>query len=129
MSGSLTTVVAVVFLIDAFMWLVGMVPTMYYALHRRSMPTLPIIGRLLEGPFQSLGIDALIVSGMIYILVSAFKILAAYWLWHSRMDGAVLGAILIGLSAIFWYGYGIPLGPLFGVAELILLAIVWRTLT
>jgi len=130
MRSRLTTAVAIVFLIDASMWLVGMVPTLYYALHHRSWPTLPPIGRLLAGgPFDPLGIDAMIVSGIIYIVVSAMKILAAYWLWHSRMDGAVLGVILLGLSTIFWYGFALPLGPLLGIVELVLLAIVWRTLS
>ncbi len=129
MSRSITTVVAIVFLFDAFMWLVGMVPTLYYALHHRSWPTLPPIGRLLGGgPFDRLGIDAMIVSGIIYIVVSALKILAAYWLWHSKMDGAVLGLILLGLSTIFWYGFALPLGPLVGIAELVLLALAWSSL-
>ena len=29
----------------------------------------------------------------------------AYWLWQFRIDGAILGLILIGLSSIFWYGF------------------------
>ena len=80
------------------------------------------------GPFESLGIDALIVMGIIFVVVSAMRFLAAYWLWQSRRDGAVLGLILLGLSTIFWYGFVLPLGPLLGVAELVLLMLVWRTL-
>lgn len=130
MHSPLTTAVAVAFAIDAFMWLVGMVPTLYYALHHRSWPTLRPIGRLLRGgAFDRLGIDAMIVSGIIYIVVSAMKILAAYWLWNSRLDGAVLGAILLGLSTIFWYGFALPLGLLLGIVELVLLVVVWGTLS
>jgi hypothetical protein len=81
------------------------------------------------GPFESLGIDALIVAGLSYVVVSALKILAAYWLWGSRKDGAVLGLILLGLSPIFWYGFALPLGPLLGIAQLVLLIVVWRTLS
>jgi hypothetical protein len=36
------------------------------------------------GPFESLGIDALKVMGIIFVAVSALKIKAVYWLWHSR---------------------------------------------
>ena len=79
------------------------------------------------GPFQSLDIDALIVAGFIFVVVSALKIMVVYWLWHSRRGGAVLGLILLGLSTIFWYGYVLPLGPPLGVAELVLLMLVWRT--
>ncbi len=81
------------------------------------------------GPFESLGIDALIVAGIIYVVVSALKIMAAYWLWHSRKDGAVLGLILLGLSMVFWYGFALPLGPLLGIAQLVLLLLVWSTLS
>ena len=129
MRSSLTIAVSVVFFIDAVIWLIGMVPTLYYALTHKDLPSLPGIGRALGGPFESLGIDALIVAGLVYIVVSALKIMAAYWLWNSRMDGAVLGLILIGLSAIFWYGFGLPLGPVAGIAELVLLASVWKTLS
>ncbi len=38
------------------------------------------------------------------------------------------GLILLGLSPIFWYGFALPLGPLLGVAQLVLLILVWRTL-
>ena len=127
MRTSLTTTTSVVFFIDAFIWLIGTVPTLYYAFTHKALPSLGGI-QLLGGPFESLGIDALIVAGLVYVLVSALKILAAYWLWNSRLDGAVLGLILIVLSAIFWYGFALPLGPLLGIAELVLLALVWKTL-
>ena len=127
MRTSLTTAASVVFFIDAFIWLIGTIPTLYYAFTHKALPSLGGI-RLLGGPFESLGIDALIVAGLVYVLVSALKILAAYWLWNSRLDGAVLGLILLGLSAIFWYGFALPLGPLLGIAELVLLALVWKTL-
>ena len=123
----LTKTLSIVVYIDAFIWLVGVVPTLYYAFTHQALPTFGGI-RLMGGPFEKLGLNALIVSGMMYILVSGLKILAAYWLWGSRMDGAVLELILLGLSAIFWYGFALPLGPLLGVIQVILLALAWRSL-
>lgn len=127
MRTALITATSVVFFIDAFVWLAAVLPTLYYAFTRRTLPTLAGI-RLLSGPFESLGIDALIVAGLVYVVVSALKILAAYWLWNARLDGAVLGLILLGLSAIFWYGFALPFGPVLGVAEIVLLALVWKQL-
>jgi hypothetical protein len=72
--------------------------------------------------------DALIVAGIVFVVVSGLKIMAAYWLWNSRLDGAVLELILLGLSAIFWYGFALPLGPLGGITQVVLLALVWSTL-
>lgn len=63
-------------------------------------------------PLESLGIYALIVVGIIFVVVSATEFLAAYWLWQSRREGAVLGLILLGLSTIFWYRFALPFGPL-----------------
>ena len=123
----LKTAVSVLFYIDAFMWLIGVIPTLYYTSTYGALPTMDGI-RLMSGPFESLGLDALIVAGIIYVVVSALKILAAYWLWNSRKDGAVLGLILLGLSPIFWYGFALPLGPLLGLGELVLLMLVWRAL-
>ena len=44
------------------------------------------------------------------------------------MDGAVLELILLGLSAIFWYGFALPLGPLLGIIQVVLLILAWRSL-
>lgn len=127
MNLSLTNVASFLFYLDGFIWVIGTVPTLYYALSHQELPYLAGI-RLLGGPFESLGINNLIVAGIVYVVVSAFKILAAYWLGNSRMDGAILGIILLGLSVIFWYGFALPLGPVLGIAETVLLVLVWNTL-
>jgi len=123
----LLTVVSILFYFDAFAWGLGVVPTLYFALTYGTLPT--VVGiRLMGGPFESLGIDALIVAGIVFVFVSALKILAAYWLWCSKRDGAVLGLALTWPSVIFWYGFALPLGPPLGIAEIVLLAMVWKTL-
>jgi hypothetical protein len=127
MPTSLTAALSVLVYIDAFGWLIGVVPTLYYAFTRRSLPTLAGI-RLLSGPFEKLGLEGLIVAGIVFVVVSALKILAAYWLWNSRLDGAVLELILLGLSTMFWYGFALPFGPLLGITQVVLLALVWGTL-
>ena len=123
----LKTAVSVLFYIDAFIWFIGVIPTLYYASTHGALPT--VVGiRLMGGPFESLGIDALVVAGIIYVVVSALKGLAAYWLWHSRRDGVVLRLSPNRISPIFWYGFALPLGPLLGIAQFILLMLVWRAL-
>ncbi len=61
-------VLSIIVYIDAFIWLVGVVPTLYYAFTHRILPTFGGI-RLLGGPFERLGLDALIVAGIGYIMV------------------------------------------------------------
>ena len=123
----LVTAASVLFYFDALAWSVGVVPTLYYAFVYEALPSVFGI-RLMGGPFEALGIDALMVAGIVFVVVSAFKFLAAYWLWNGRRDGAVLGLVLTLPSAVYWYGFALPLGPPLGIAELVLLIVVWRAL-
>jgi len=123
----LITALSVVVFIDAFGWLIGVGLTLFYVFPHWELPKVGGI-RLLSGPFEKLGIDGMIILGIVFIVVSALKILAAYWLSNSRMDGAVLELILLGLSAIFWYGFALPLGPPLGITQVVLLALAWRSL-
>jgi hypothetical protein len=127
MNIQLIKILSIIVYFDACMWIVGVIPTLYYAFSKGRLPILAGIP-LLAGPFERLGLNNLITAGIGYVIVSALKILAAYWLSGSRIDGAVLELILLGLSAIFWYGFALPLGPLFGVVQVILLTLAWGTL-
>jgi hypothetical protein len=122
------TVLAVLILFDALSWAVGAVPTLQYAFAHHDLPTVAGI-RLLGGPFERLGLEVFIVAGLLFVVVSALKVLAAYWVWNVRKDGAVLALILLSVSTIFWYGFALPLGPIEGVAELVLIAVVWKSLS
>ncbi len=128
MSTPLINAVTIVILIDSLGWAFGVLPVLKYALTHRS---LPVVGgmRLLSGPLESLGIDAVIVTGLVFVVVSGLKLLAAYWIWQARLDGAILEIILLGLSAIFWYAFELPLGPVSGLIQIVLLALVWNSLS
>jgi hypothetical protein len=105
----LITALTFLVIFDGLGWPAGVLPTLYYAFTRRELPRLAGI-RLLSGPFEALGLDAFMVAGLIFVVISGLKLLAAYWLWHARRDGAVLELILLALSAIFWYGFALPFG-------------------
>ena len=124
----LVTALTIMVVFDALGWVFGVLPVLKYALTHRTLPTVGGI-RLLSGPLEALGIEAVIVTGLIFVVVSALKLLAAYWLWQVRLDGAILLVILMGLSAIFWYAFELPLGPLSGFIEVILLALAWQSLS
>lgn len=112
--------------IEASISTIGVLPTLQYALAHKRLPTLVGGITALGGPFEALGMDALIVAGLIFVAISAQKFLAASWLWNLRMDGALLQIILLGVSAIFWYGFAVPYGPLLGIPQAILIAFAWR---
>ena len=77
---------------------------------------------------EALGIEAVIVTGIMFVVVSGLKLLAAYWVWQTRLDGAILQLILLGLSAIFWYVFALPFGPLGGVIQIVLIVLAWNRL-
>jgi hypothetical protein len=124
----LSTALSILIIFDGVSWALGALPALYYAFTRHDLPTVAGI-KLLNGPFAKLGLEGFIVAGLMFVVVSGFKLLAAYWIWHSRKDGAVLQLILLGLSTIFWYGFALPLGPIEGIAEVVLLVMVWKGLS
>ena len=53
---------------------------------------------------------------------------AAWLLWAGRRSGALLQLGLLPVEAAFWYGFGLPIPPLFAIARLVLTALAWRGL-
>lgn len=111
--------------IEALISTIGVLPTLQYAVAHKSLPTIAGGIKALSGPFEALGMDAFIVAGVIFVTIGALKFLAAYWLWNLRLDGALLQLILLGVSAIFWYGFAVPYGPLLGIPQAILIVFAW----
>jgi hypothetical protein len=110
--------------IEASISTFGVAAILHFAHRRRRLPLLVGRIRALSGPFETLGLDALIVAGLVFVSASALKFLAAYWLLDGRFDGAVLQVLLLGVSSIFWYGFALPYGPVFAVPQIILLVVL-----
>ena len=127
MTSVLQSALVILVVVDGLGWALGVLAPLAYVLKRQALPRVGGI-RLLSGPFEVLGLNAPIVAGLVFVVVSALKLLAAYWLGQARLDGAVLELILLGLSAIFWYGFALPFGPLMGLPQIVLLALVWGSL-
>jgi hypothetical protein len=115
-------------LLDALGWAIGVLFPLRYAMTHRSLPTVAGI-RLLSGPFEALGLDSLIVCGLLFVVVSLLKLFAAYWIWNLQRDGLVLQLVLLSISAIFWYGFALPFGPPAALLQMILLILTWKQFT
>lgn len=127
MHTSLVKVLVIMVVVDALGWGLGILPALQYALVHGSLRTTVFGIRGLSGPFEALGIGPLVVAGLLFVAVSAMKLLAAYWIWNLKMDGVVLELILLGLSTLFWYGFALPLAPIAGIAQIVLIVLAWRT--
>ena len=122
----LVTALTVVIVFDALAWSLGVLPVLRYAFVHGTLP-MTFGFKNLGGPFEALGLNALIVAGIVFVAISLLKLLAAYWTWNLRMDGPVFELILLAISAIFWYGFALPLGPLLGLAQVVLIAFSWQS--
>ena len=115
-------------LIEGAISTIGVTPILLYAMERRELPTIFAGIRALSGPFERLGIDGLVTAGLVFVALSSLKFLAAWWLAGGRVDGAVLQLVLLGASSLFWYGFAVPYGPVLGIPQVVLIAVVWRQL-
>ena len=116
----------VLIVLDALGWTLGVLPILRYALVRGELP-MTFGFRALSGPFEALGLNALIVAGLVYVAISLLKLLAAYWTWNLRLDGPILELILLAISAIFWHGFALPFGPVVGLPQLLLIVLTWKS--
>lgn len=64
--------------------------------------------RGLAGPFDALGLDAVVVLGVFFVVLGAIELLVAALLWRSRKLGGVLAAVLFVPSLVFWIGFATP---------------------
>jgi hypothetical protein len=117
-----------VIIIDSIGGSIGILLPLYYIYNHRTFPVVMGIKLLGGGAFEKLGIETVILAGIIFSVISVLKLLSAFWLWNFRLDGAVLELILLGISAIFWYGFELPFGPLLGLTQIVLILLTWNTL-
>ncbi len=128
MRNPLVVALTVLIVIDALGWTLGVLPVLWHALRRGELP-MTFGFRALSGPFEALGLNALIVAGIVYVAISLLKLLAAYWTWNLRLDGPIFELILLAISAIFWHGFALPFGPLVGLPQILLIVLTWKSFT
>ena len=128
MQPSLVALVALV-IAEALISTVVLVLILRSVLRTRRLPVIAGRIRALSGPFEALGIEPMVVAGLVFVSLSSLKFLAAWWLASGQADGAVLQLCLLGASAVFWYGFAVPYGPVLGIPQVVLIVLVWPSLT
>lgn len=126
------TAASLLFHLNALAWPIGLAPSIVYMIRNRALQvrTLPGIGQIrgLAGPFEALGMDAMILLAMLFSVINQLQILAGYWLWKSHRKGGVLGISFLAVSSVFWWGFGQPIPPLVAILHVWLLAAGWKSL-
>jgi hypothetical protein len=75
-----------------------------------------------------LGLNGVIVLGIVNTATSVLGAVAGFWLWRSLKKGGKLGMALLPVDLFFAYGFNIPILWIVPPLRSVLLAAGWRTL-
>src|SRR6185503_19241333 len=107
------------------------------------LPNLPAIRSLLEGRgvpllfgfpaygggyFERLGITTTVPLLIAFFVVCALEGVAGWLLWNGERSGAILALALLVPGMIFWVGFSLPFGPVFGLVRTVLIVAGWSSL-
>lgn len=81
-----------------------------------------------QGLFERVGISTTIPLLTAFLLVCIFEGVAGVLLWGGYRSGAVLALALLPIGAVFWWGFALPIPPIFAVVWTILMLLSWQTL-
>lgn len=85
----------------------------------------PAYGR---GPFERAGVPTTVPLLAGFLLVCILEGVAGWLLWNGHRSGAILAIALLPFGAIFWWGFALPIPPLFAIARTILVVLSWSSL-
>jgi hypothetical protein len=85
----------------------------------------PAYGR---GPFERVGIPTTVPLLACFLLVCILEAVAGFLLWQGYLSGALLALVLLPLGAIFWWGFALPIPPIFALIWTILIIVSWQGL-
>jgi hypothetical protein len=86
---------------------------------------LPTYGR---GPFERYGLQTTVPLLVGFLLVCILEGLAGWLVWRGRKSGAILSLILLPAGAVYWWGFVLPLPPVFAIARTLLILLSWSRL-
>ena len=86
----------------------------------------PAYGR---GPFDRIGIPTTVPLLAAFLLVCSLEIAAGGLLWSADKRGAILALVLVPLGGVFWWGFALPIPPIFAIVRTVLIVLNWEHLT
>ncbi len=106
-------------------------PTLQYILREGALPMVSVFGRPIRalggGFIEAGGPKAIIASILAFGVLSAFDILAGYWLWGRQRRGGILALVLLPIYWFFAIGWAVPYMWLMGALKAMALAFGWRS--
>jgi hypothetical protein len=85
----------------------------------------PAYGR---GPFERHGIHSTVALISGFLLVCILEGVAGWVLWRGQKSGAFLALALLPAGAVYWWGFALPIPPIFAVVRTVLILLAWKSL-
>jgi len=85
----------------------------------------PAYGR---GPFERAGIPTTVPLLAAFLLVCILEVVTGILLWGGHKSGGVLALVLLPVEAVFWWGFALPIPPIFALVWTILILMNWQAL-
>ena len=86
----------------------------------------PAYGR---GPFETHGIRSTVPLLAGFLLVCVLEGVAGLLLWGGQQSGGVLAIAVLPLGAVYWWGFALPIPPMFALVRTALIVAGWQDLT
>jgi hypothetical protein len=81
-----------------------------------------------NGPFERNGVHSTVALVSGFVLVCALECVAGVLLWAGHKSGAVLALALLPFGAAYWWGFALPIPPMFAIARTVAILVAWRAL-
>jgi hypothetical protein len=104
------------------------VPAIRNLLSGRDIPIVmgfPAYGR---GPFERAGLPTTVPLLAAFLLVCVLEAVAGTLLWGGYRAGGVLALVLLPLGGVFWWGFALPIPPIFAITWTVLILVHWSAL-
>jgi hypothetical protein len=125
---STITAASILYIVQGLGTLISFVPIIAFAAQNRTFPVLfgiPLMGSTFS---ERLGVDFMVRAGIVFQIVNALEIVAAYWLWKSDKRGGRLGLVLLPIGLPFWVLFELPIPLIIGPLRAIALVAGWKNL-
>ncbi len=86
----------------------------------------PAYGR---GPFEAHGLKSTVPLQAGFLVVCVLEGVAGWPLWGGHRSGAILAIAVLPFGAVYWWGFALPIPPLFALVRTVLIIAGWQSLT
>jgi hypothetical protein len=104
------------------------IPAIQNVLNGKPIPIVMGFPAYGQGPFESVGIRSTVPVLAAFLLVCILEAVAGVLLWGGYRSGAMLALLLLPLGAVFWWGFALPIPPIFALVWTILILLGWQGL-